>query len=76
MNFNWIQSPCKDCEDRHVNCHSQCERYKGYRAEYEAEATRRFKERSLDAKIGQINHSGASKREKLPEPLRHGRKRK
>jgi hypothetical protein len=23
---------CKDCEDRHKNCHSHCERYKAERA--------------------------------------------
>lgn len=26
-----MDSPCKDCENRHHNCHSQCEDYKAYR---------------------------------------------
>jgi hypothetical protein len=24
-------APCKDCHDRHPNCHSQCEEYRKYR---------------------------------------------
>lgn len=27
-----IQSPCKDCPDRRVLCHSECEKYLSYRA--------------------------------------------
>lgn len=26
---------CKSCLERHVNCHSTCENYKAYKAEYE-----------------------------------------
>jgi hypothetical protein len=28
-----ISSPCKDCPDRLVSCHSNCEDYKEYQAE-------------------------------------------
>lgn len=28
-------NPCKDCEERHLRCHSDCERYKAYREEWE-----------------------------------------
>ena len=27
------QSPCKDCEDRHINCHSKCEKYLLFKSE-------------------------------------------
>ena len=27
-----IQSPCKDCPDRRVLCHSECEKYIKYRS--------------------------------------------
>lgn len=27
------KSPCKDCEERELRCHSQCERYKRYKVE-------------------------------------------
>ncbi len=26
--FPYPKSPCKDCPDRHIGCHSQCEKYK------------------------------------------------
>lgn len=28
-----IQSPCKDCPDRHTACHDECEKYKRYKHE-------------------------------------------
>lgn len=28
-----LQPPCKDCEKRHVGCHSSCEDYKMYHDE-------------------------------------------
>lgn len=28
-------SPCKDCTDRHAECHSRCERYSVWKAEYD-----------------------------------------
>lgn len=31
-----MKPPCKDCKDRHVGCHGDCERYKQYKAELEA----------------------------------------
>lgn len=38
-------APCKDCSDRHPNCHSKCEKYKEFRRELEAraEAIRKLK---------------------------------
>lgn len=30
-----MKVPCKDCKDRELGCHSQCERYKEYH-EYRA----------------------------------------
>ena len=35
------QPPCKDCEFRHIGCHSTCEPFK----DYEAEKARYYKER-------------------------------
>ena len=28
-----MNSPCKDCEERHHNCHAHCAEYKAYHAE-------------------------------------------
>lgn len=27
--------PCKGCQDRYVGCHSECDKYKEWRAEYD-----------------------------------------
>lgn len=38
-------APCKDCPDRHPNCHSKCAKYKDFRHELDikAEAIRKQK---------------------------------
>lgn len=28
-----MNSPCKDCEERHQGCHSHCDEYQAYHAE-------------------------------------------
>lgn len=35
-------APCKDCEKRHINCHSECPEYKLWKI-YEAEEKRKIK---------------------------------
>ena len=42
-----IQSPCKNCSDRHIKCHSSCEKWLAYRKEFEAEKARIVKEKSI-----------------------------
>lgn len=32
-----VITPCKNCEDRHMGCHSECERYAKYKQECELE---------------------------------------
>ena len=29
-------NPCKDCPDRHSSCHSRCDKYKTWKAEWDA----------------------------------------
>lgn len=33
--------PCNGCTERHVRCHSFCQKYKAYRAALDAEAARK-----------------------------------
>ena len=33
--MNITNCPCKDCGDRHLNCHSECKKYKNWVAEKE-----------------------------------------
>lgn len=30
-----IVAPCKDCPDKHMKCHSECEKYKEFQVECE-----------------------------------------
>lgn len=47
---NWqIQSPCKNCQDRFVGCHSTCVKY----IDYKQAASVRFKE--VQAKKKELN---------------------
>lgn len=39
-----MKAPCKDCPDRHPNCHSQCEAYQEYAAFNRAKNEQRVKE--------------------------------
>lgn len=40
-------APCKDCIDRHINCHSSCEKYKNWQIEDKEEKNRIFQEKRL-----------------------------
>lgn len=76
MNINWIPSPCKDCEDRDIKCHSTCEKFLEYRKKHEAEKTRQFKERAIDSVIRSMNINASKSNRKMPLPLRHGKGKK
>ena len=41
--------PCKDCEERHLGCHSDCERYKAYREEWERITAEIWKAKKAEA---------------------------
>ena len=32
-----MTAPCKNCAERHVNCHDACPKYKEWQAQHEAE---------------------------------------
>lgn len=40
-------SPCKDCCDRHFNCHSQCEKYLAFKDKV-AELNRLIREKKAE----------------------------
>lgn len=46
-----MKCPCKDCKDRAVNCHAECERYGEYAREREA-----IRKARQDAKIADSEH--------------------
>ena len=42
-----MTAPCKDCPDRRAHCHSCCEKYKSWRAEYDRIQAARHKEKMI-----------------------------
>jgi hypothetical protein len=49
-----ILSPCKDCEDRALGCHSICERYIDFQKENNRVNDLRKKSRDLDTNFIEI----------------------
>ena len=43
-----MKSPCKDCPDRYVDCHSRCKKYLAYAAERETERQARYQQYIVD----------------------------
>ena len=75
MNIRWVQSPCKDCPDRHITCHSSCDKYKEYKKRHYEEKDRMYLEDKTARQIHEINKHGAETHER-PVPLKHGYKTK
>ena len=40
--------PCLNCGDRFIGCHGKCEKYKGWRAEYDEEKAEQIKRHNLE----------------------------
>lgn len=76
MNIKWVQSPCKDCPDRHMKCHGTCEKYLDYKERHWAEKKRMYEEDAIDKAIRGLNYDSAKKKEKVSLPLQHGRKKR
>lgn len=51
MNLNYITCPCKTCKNHSMGCHTNCEDYKEYRAEYDKEVQKINKERYVDVQL-------------------------
>ena len=46
-----IDNPCKDCPDRHVNCHATCSKYTEWRKEFDAAKRNIMKQVDSDRQI-------------------------
>lgn len=53
-----VKAPCKGCSERHVGCHSTCEKYQAFRKE----ADRLREERLVQRKISDYITEADSKR--------------
>lgn len=63
-------SPCKDCPDRTIECHGQCERYKAFRKEREKEYAWRHEQYVLDIPTADLERK---MRRKLLQKVRYNR---
>lgn len=43
-----ISNPCKDCEDRELGCHSQCDKYSEFKSKIEEIKEERIKQNFID----------------------------
>lgn len=43
-----VQAPCKDCPDRHIACHSSCEKFLDFKKQVEEAKHRGYIEHQLD----------------------------
>lgn len=76
MKITNVQSPCIDCKDRNINCHSECKQYKKFKFLCQIERQKNYEEKEIDATIGKIISDGVnSRRTNTPEQLKHGRKK-
>lgn len=46
-----MQSPCRECNDRKINCHAHCEKYQGYHEERENMCNQKHKQAEIDGFI-------------------------
>lgn len=47
-------APCKDCRERHLGCHSECEKYKAYRETLDSKNAKRKEEINIDSTIDHL----------------------
>jgi hypothetical protein len=56
-----MKAPCKDCPDRHLHCHSECERYKTFKQECDELREKRNKIKQAEYTIDRIRYAKAYK---------------
>lgn len=64
----WIQSPCKDCPDRHLKCHATCERFWSTEKNIKRSATEFLRRTQLK---GQSEGSTIQVQASTKKPLHH-----
>lgn len=67
-------SPCKNCKERQVGCHSHCEKYKQWSKAHLEEKARQDEQRKIDYYSVSIDDSINYKSIKIKERYRKGKK--
>lgn len=78
MSIRGVYAPCKDCPDRHINCHSSCEKYGEYQKKNNEQRDKDYKERLVTMQLYEMEQERKRKStiSKRPNSLKHGRKKK
>lgn len=58
-------APCKDCQDRHPNCHSTCEKYAEFKAENERRKAAIAKDKDMNYFMYEEKRASRRKAQKL-----------
>ena len=45
---NSVHSPCKDCSDRHIGCHAECDKYKAFKKALNNEHRKEYKQHNAE----------------------------
>lgn len=70
--FRNEKSPCWQCTDRTVECHTNCERYKAYRLAKDEENAQRIMQKQIDVALRDIDRK---RRHDISQGLMGRRKR-
>lgn len=54
-------SPCKDCTERHVSCHSHCGKYLTWRADVDKERELVYKAKSIEGAANKRRNDAIAK---------------
>ncbi len=61
----YVVFPCKDCKDRHKNCHSTCEKYISLKSENDRIAKKVQKDNKLSYSVIHSNPKSEKSRQKI-----------
>lgn len=80
LRLNNILSPCRDCTNRYVGCHSKCDNYKAFRAEVDEYNEKKGKQsqttydlQSFYFESGKNNNRHYQEKRRRKEQLRDGK---
>lgn len=56
-----VRSPCKDCPDRQLGCHSTCKKYLTYKEICETIREEKYNQAELENSLRKIHRKGRSR---------------
>ena len=72
-NFAKIKSPCLNCSDRHIGCHSECDKYKEFTESRQSENEKISAERISDMQYKSYKVDVLTKENKKHNNSKHKR---